>query len=259
MTLKFPLAACAVAAAVGLLAPHTAVAGLVYDSTIFVTGQGFGNVPRDLTLSSPRNDSFESGAIGVTNTGSGNQIAFGTAIADGSVHDKNGVTNASGTASLPSPRMDDQKYGIPTIGSLGITTASQIGILFNATEPGGNSANVLDLTLKFYNAKGDFLGAIDGEHNFLSTDTGNGSAGFVFRVDSAEQSFVNGLLALGGPGTTLALEASIGDATGGPESFTVISLGPVNPVPEPDQASGQDDRRRHRWGSGRRRLLRLRA
>jgi len=34
------------------------------------------------------------------------------------------VQTVAGTASLPSPLADDQKYGIPTIGSLGITSAN---------------------------------------------------------------------------------------------------------------------------------------
>jgi hypothetical protein len=53
---------------------------------------------------------------------------------------------------------DDQKYGIPTIGSLGLTDASQIGVLFNATEPGGDGVNVTDVTLKFYSSTGTLLG-----------------------------------------------------------------------------------------------------
>ena len=65
---------------------------------------------------------------------------------------------------------DDQKYGIPTTGSLGITSASQIGVLFNATEPAGDSINVQDVTLKFYTSAGTFLGAIDGQQNFASSN-----------------------------------------------------------------------------------------
>jgi hypothetical protein len=52
-------------------------------------------------------------------------------------------------------------------------------------------------------------------------------------VDQAQQAFVNGLLAQG-PTTTLALEASIGSFSGGPESFLVYNLAAVNAVPEPE-------------------------
>ena len=49
-------------------------------------------------------------------------------------------------------------------------------------------------------------------------------------VDQAQQAYVNGLLA-NGPSTTLALEASIGNFAGGPESFLIYNLAPI---PEPE-------------------------
>ncbi len=221
--------------------PHAASASLIYQSSILASAQGFGNAPRDLTLQATgQNSTTESGSIGV---GSGGGITFGSFIPDSSVFMGNGVTNSGSLSDLPMPRADDQKYGIPTIGSLGITSANQIAILFNATEPGGNSANVTDLTLKFYTASGTLLGAIDGQQNFASTNPGNGVAGFTFVVDAAQQAYVNGLLAQGGATTTLALESTITDVAGGPESFLIYNLGtPGNPggnpgggtpVPEP--------------------------
>ena len=149
------------------------------------------------------------------------------------MHLGNGVTNEAGLSSLPAPHEGNQKYGIPTIGSLGITDASQIGVLFNATEPMGNGVSVLDVTLKFYGSDGSFLGAIDGQQTFADSNPGNGVAGFTFVVDQAQQAFVNGLLAYG-PTTTMALEASIGNFSGGPESFLVYNLAAVNAVPEPE-------------------------
>jgi hypothetical protein len=225
-------------AAAAFVLPQVANAGLIYDSSVILTGQGFGNAPRDLTLQATGQQTTESGAVGVSSTGG---ITFGTAIPDASVSPGNGITNSTSTAAMPSPLADDQKYGVPTTGSLGITSASQIGVLFNATEPGGNSVNVTDLTLKFYTANGTLLGAIDGQQNFGSTNPGNGVAGFVFVVDTAQQGFVNGLLTQGGSGTRLALEASIADFAGGPESFLIFNrgltggtVGPTgSPVPEP--------------------------
>lgn len=225
-------------AALAFSLPQAANAGLIYDSSILLTAQGFGNAPRDLTLQATGQETTESGAVGVSSTGT---ITFGNAIPDASVFQGNGVSNASGTASLPAPLADDQKFGVPTTGSLGIASASQIGVLFNATEPGGDSVNVTDLTLKFYTADGTLLGAIDGSHEFGSSNPGNGVAGFVFVVDTAQQGFVDGLLAQGGVGTRLALEASIADFAGGPESFLIFNRGmtegPVgpggSPVPEP--------------------------
>ena len=219
--------------------PHQAVANLVYDSSIHATGQGFGAAPRALTLQATgASSTTESGCVGV---GAGGAITFGTCITDASVHLGNGVSNLNGTGDMPNPLTAGLKYGIPTIGSLGITTASQIAILFNATEPSGDSANVIDLTLKFYSASGTFLGAIDGQQNFLSTNPGNGVAGFTFVVDLAQQAYVNSLLLLGGSGTTLALESTITDVAGGPESFLIYNLsnpgGPGTSIPEPAEVA----------------------
>jgi hypothetical protein len=65
----------------------------------------------------------------------------------------------------------------PTIGSLGITDASQIGVLFNATEPMGDSVSVLDVTLKFYGSDGSFLGAIDGQQTSRTATLATASRG----------------------------------------------------------------------------------
>src|SRR6186713_2601150 len=105
--MKFKLSLLSLAAAaVAVATPQVASAGLIFDSNIFVSGQGFGNVPRDLTLSSPNNDTFESGAVGVSATGT---ITFGVPITNAQVHDSNGVQTVAGTTSMPSPLADDQK------------------------------------------------------------------------------------------------------------------------------------------------------
>jgi len=217
-------------ASIAFAIPQSASASLVFDAGIQAPAQGFGNAPRDLTLQATgQADSFESGAVGV----GGGGITFGAPIADASVHDANGVQTQSGVDDLPNPLADDQKYGIPTIGSLGISDASQIGVLFNATEPGGDSVNVIDVTLKFYSSAGTLLGAIDGSQNFLNSNPGNGVAGFTFVVSADERAYVNGLLSSGGSGTRLALESTITDFSGGPESYLIYNLG-VAPIPEPE-------------------------
>ncbi len=211
--------------------PFSASASLVYDSSILAPAQGFGTAPRHLSLQATGQATFESGAVSYSAAG----ISFGTPIADALVYDGNGITNASGTATMPSPLGDNQKYGVPTTGSLGITSASQIGVLFNATEPSGDPITVQDVTLKFYTSAGSFLGAIDGSYSFADSNAGNGVAGYTFTVSADEQDYVNGLLAAGGSGTTLALEATLsaGSFSGGPETFLVYNIGSVAAVPEP--------------------------
>jgi hypothetical protein len=216
-----------------LFAPAGAKASLIYDAAVHLSAQGFGSAPRVLTIQATgQGSSTESGCVSV-NGGGGITVGTGSCIPNASVHDSNGVANVGGDE--PNPQSDNQKYGIPTAGSLGITTASQIGILFNATEPGGDSANVIDLTLKFYSSNGTLLGAIDGQQNFPSTNPGNGVAGFVFVVSPDEIAFVNGLL---GPNVYLALESTITGVAGGPESYLIFNYNngtnpPLAAVPEP--------------------------
>ena len=223
--------------AAAFVMPQSASASLIYDSSIRAAAEGFGTAPRDLTLQATGRAVFESGSIGVSSTG---QIVFGSAIQDIQVFQGNTVTNSSSMDSFVNPLADNAKYGIPTIGSLGITSANQIAVLFNATEEQGNSVNVTDLTLKFFTSNGVLLGAIDGQYDFASSLAGNGVAGFTFVVAQDQQAFVNSLLVAGGTGTRLALEASITNFDGGPESFliynmsTAVLLPPAAvPVPEP--------------------------
>ena len=157
MKLRAISLAVATMGALAVAAPQVASASLVYDASILAPAQGFGSAPRDLTLQATGNATTESGGVGVA---TGGAITFGTVIQDSSVFMGNGMSNLSGTAAMPNPLNDDLKYGIPTSGSLGITSANQIAVLFNATEPGGDNVDVLDLTLKFYTSAGSFLGAI---------------------------------------------------------------------------------------------------
>ncbi len=231
-----------VAFACACLLSSAASASLIFNVAIDLSAQGFGNAPRDLTLQAHGNDSTESGCVGVSATGS---ITFGPGACTPEVlvHDANGQANVGGDE--PPPLKAGLKYGIPSLSSLGITSANQIAIIFNATEPGGNSANVTDITLNFYSPTGThaLLGAIDGQFNFPFTIPGNGSAGFTFVVSPDEIAYVNGLIALGGPNTILSLNSTITDVAGGPETFLIANLGtapvctanclPQGFVPEP--------------------------
>lgn len=223
------LLAGAVAAVAAVAAPQVAHAGLIYDASILASGQGFGTAPRHLTVQATGGATTQSGCVGV---GSGGTFVAGPTAclpASFAVFDGNGVTNVGGAEA--SPLSDNQKFGTPTLTELGITSANQIAILFNATEPGGDAITITDLTLKFYGAGGNVLGAIDGSQAFASTIPGTGSAGFVFRVSDDELAYVNGLL-----GTTrwLALESTLTGFGGGPDDFLIYNRAATPPpVPEP--------------------------
>ncbi len=214
-------------AVLALASIPTASASLVFDSGVVVTGAGFGNIPRDLTVQGQGNDTTTSGCVGLN--GSGN-LTFGTCISDNLVFDGNGITNVGGDE--PPPLQDNQKYGAPTLLGLGITDASQIQIIFDATQGGGGSVTITDLTLKFYDSNGGVVGAIDGSQAFASTIPGNGGAGFAFRVSNDELAQVNAFLA---STSRLALEASFTGTGGGPESFFIRNGAPGDTpeVPEP--------------------------
>ena len=213
---------------VGAAAP--ASASLIFDVTIPVSGAGFGNIPRDLTFQGSGNPGYtESGCVGISAAGA---ITF-TCMGADAAFDPNGVTDLGGDD--VNPLADNQKYGIPTAASLGITAANQIQIIVDFTEPSGDHANVTDLTLKFYRRDNltnttTLIGSIDGSHDFPTTIPGNGQAGFAFVVSQPEWAYVNGLLAQGN--ISFALESTVTDAGGGPESYFIRNSGAA-PVPEP--------------------------
>ncbi len=209
--------------------PQVASASIVYDSTIIIdsSGQGFGNAPRLLTLQA---NGSESGCVspnGGFNTG---------CISDAQVFGGNGISNTSNSGDLVSPIADNQKYGIPTLAELGWTTASDILLMFNSTEPGGagNSLTLDDITLKFYDGT-TLLAAIDGGGIFFpNTEAGNGSAGFALVVDSAQQTYLNtNVFSLNNGNIRVGTEATISGTAGGEESFTALSRATVPAVPEP--------------------------
>ncbi len=214
--------------------PQAASASLIYDSSILITGQGFGNAPRLLVEQETGNgDDRESGCVSVS--GGGIAIGPSSCIADASVFKGNGFSNLGGDEA--NPQADNQKFGIPTLSELGWQGAADIGLLFNATEPGGNAVNINDVTLKFYSGS-TLLAAIDGQQQFANTNPGNGVAGFTFVVDAEQQAFLNSSV-FGLPNFSdirIAVESTISDAQGGPESWLAVDLNrhtPPTPVPAP--------------------------
>jgi hypothetical protein len=188
------------------LAP-AAQASLVEAGSIALSAQGFGNDPRLITLQSPGDATSESGSTSFTG----------------------GI--ASETGNVPPPPDPGLKWNVPTIGSLGWTTASDVRLLFNPSEPGGNknSITIHSLTLTFFTANGSIFGSVSNAADLVysSTDPGNGKSGFLIDVAADQYQLVNAILA-GGPDLRLGISASLVNATGGPDSFTAIAA-----VPEP--------------------------
>lgn len=214
---------------------HSASAGLVVSTVSGSTGFGFGNVNRHLTIqeTGPGQDGVESGCVGISGTGSfiiGSAACLGDESAP--FHMGNGFVNSGGDE--PPPLTEGLKYGAPTIGSLEITSAAEINIIFDATEPGGGPITIDDLTLKFYDPDGTLLLAIDGDAEFDETFAGNGVADYIFVIDDEQQEHVNNtIFSLANFGDVrMALEATLSNASGGPESFVIVKGTGGAPVPE---------------------------
>jgi hypothetical protein len=210
-------------AAAALAAPQVASASIIFESRIDQTGTGFGNEPRLLTTQErgPGQDSVESSCVGVS--GGQTTVGSGSCISDGQVFKGNGVTNQGGDE--VNPMREGNKFDTPTIGELGFDGAEDIGLIFNATEPGGNSVTIDDVTLKFF-LDDQLIAAIDGNMSFANTEAGNGVAGFLLVVDEEQQAFLNStVFGLNNfRDVRIALETTISGADGGPESFWAVNL-----------------------------------
>jgi len=194
------------------------------------TGSGFGNLPRALTTQSHGpNVNVESGCIAPD--GSGGFIAGSAAC---------GSANVGGDEAPP---IDFPKQDAPTLVSLGITDASQIGILFDAVQPQNPPNQIVDidnLTLKLYDGT-DLIFSAFGTFDDLLTNAGNGITDYLIALDDAQAAAFNIAVLLAGGFTNsdlrIALDATISFPNGsaGPESFAFENLGTTPPqiVPEP--------------------------
>lgn len=183
-----------------ILATTNANATLEYLGPVDLSGTGLGNVNTLLTIQSPRNTTTESGSVSW----------------DGFSSVTSGDTQAINNTLL--------------LSSLG-TSASDLRIIFNASEPGNNQNGITldNLVATIYSPTGDALwnsGAFTSV-SFATTSSGTGNSGFSFGLDATQsaqaQSFFDGVNRLG-------LSATALDATGGHETFFATA----SPVPEPE-------------------------
>lgn len=218
------LASVALAALAATLIPGTASAALVTDGKpVDLTGQGFGNVHRALTVQERGNgNDIESGCISV----SGGALAGGPGSCMGFDADGTGATALNLGGDEVNPLSDNQKFGIPTLGELNYDEASDIRILFNAVEPQADKfegIDIVDLTLKVFSGD-ELIAAVDGAYTFATTIAGNGRADYLFVLDAASQALFDDIIfsLTSFSSLRLALEATLADAQGGPDSFAFI-------------------------------------
>ena len=205
--------ALAVAAALGFASSANASLTLIAPEDF--SGTGLGSVNTILTIQSPGSTSTE----------------FGTVAWNGSTDVLSGANVLTG-ASQTQTR---------TLTQLGITSAATLRVVFNASEPGGDSITLNNLTLSIFNANGTsfFTAPLDHAYSFANTQTGTGNSGFVFGLNGTETTQLQTLLnPLGGNFSSLraGLFANASDATGGNETFFVANSTALPPtaIPEPD-------------------------
>lgn len=196
--------ALAVTAVLGLA--NSAQASLILANPTDVSGAGLGTVNTVLTLSSPGATTTETAAVGISPGGA----VFTTG-------DFKALTSS------------------PTIGSTGITSASQLRITFNASEPSSDSITLTNLVLNIYSPTGTLLfnSGLFSSQTFPSTNPGVGNAGFVFKLDDAQAASAQTLaFGAGFAANRFGIAATATDATGGLETFFVSPS--VAAIPEPE-------------------------
>jgi hypothetical protein len=191
-------------------------AGVILVQPENFSGTGLGSVNTILTIQGKNNGTVEMGAVSFNGTAD---------VMTGDAKTGNSQTQTR------------------TLGSLGITDASSLRIVFNAVE-NDNKIDLTGLTLNIYSATGAtlFTTSLNQIYSNMSTLSGTGNSGFVFGLDggsaSAAQQAVFTLPDF--MNARIGLSASATSYSAGNETFFVaksLAQGPGVPasgdVPEP--------------------------
>jgi hypothetical protein len=221
---SLPFVAGAIALATIVSSP--ARANLVFEGEFVVGGSGFGALPRALTVQSH----------GPSQTTESGCVAPGPSVGAGACT----VGPSTGGDEAPPPM--SPKQAAPTLSSLGITDAAQIGILFDGIQPqntGNITVTITDLTLKLYDAAGTTLlgtAVLSPEPLTLATNPGNGMTDYLFELDGPEAAEFNTLIA-GNLTDIISLNSTISfpNQSSGADSYALVDAGttPLTPAPEP--------------------------
>lgn len=196
-----------------LVAASSSYASLIPSGEIFaLTGTGIGNVSTILTIHD--NDGTETGAVSWNGT---SDVATGDVVG-------------------PNVQTRTQLFG-----DVGVTSASDIRIIFNASEPAGGAVNLDNLVLNIYEPDGDLVftsGAFVGL-TLPDTEPGTGKSGFGFMLDLTQAAAANPFVLAA---NRIGLEATASDAQGGLETFFILRGPNVPPcVPTPEVPCGPQE------------------
>jgi len=189
--------------------PH---ANLIHYGNIDDVPGGVGNSLSILSLSSPGNTSDETGSIGVIG---------GVETCEGDFQ------GGCGSANNPLP--------LRTFANANVANARDVVILLDAQEPGNDNAITLDaLTLTVYGPSGNdsvlFQGSYVGDPLDLITCPGQGNNCVnAFILDSIQAS---ALQAVFGANNRIGLNASLSNATGGPDRWFLSNRADAGLPPE---------------------------
>lgn len=126
-----------------------------------------------------------------------------------------------------------------TLTELGVTSASNLRVVFNANQISDGPINLTNLVLTIYNTDGSiaFTSGAFSPVNFANTYTGTGNSGFVFGLDAAQAAAAQASAFAGSFGVRrVGLEAAASLTNDGQETFFVANAGlpPLTgPIPEP--------------------------
>src|SRR6266568_3897556 len=121
--------------------------GLTTPTAIDLGAQGFGNTFTVLTVQA--STSPESGCIGTT----GSALTEGSGACGGEK-----TLNGAGTLVIGGDEanpLGNPKQAAPSLSALGITSANQIGVIWNGGSPGDANVDITDVSVKLYDANGN--------------------------------------------------------------------------------------------------------
>jgi hypothetical protein len=254
-----------VAAAATLLAAPvtTARASLVLSTSQDETAYGFGTVLTLIALQAHGNETLEQGCNPFGNAGFGAYSSSDNSVAGSGVNVGNfcneALSDNSGSDAENNVPNGTPKTALPALSEAGITSAAQIGVLFNLNQQSDEGITLNALVLSFYTAAGDVIFSASLAPNFCSNATlcsgantfafsepGQGSAGFLFVLDAAQRmqlaaamtaagvNFGNTFIGVSGSaGCTGTEGANCKPAEAGAESVSLIQVATTTTVPEP--------------------------
>jgi hypothetical protein len=172
-------------------------------------------------------------AIDLSGTGFGTRLTVLSLQANGTESGATTFDNPTGTGDSTN---QDGLLSFAQLQSIGITSASEIQLIYNLNETGSSPGTSLTSNVAtFYNSTGGVVATATLSNTFTAEpfNQGNGGSGYIatFNFTPAELAAINALFTSGG---FFGLSGTIQMADNGADSFFVRDNGTVTaPIPEP--------------------------